>query len=166
MGKGDGRAGARAQFPARNSAQFGAIRRRLSLTPIPGCPRAQEERTAEEAIAEQLRIDEEAKERRLEKLAAQQAAEAEAAAATAAGTANGASGKAGSALPFTGEMGSSGSHLLDPNPTTKVAGSAPATALHRADSDPVHAGDEEAMLHELRSGKKALASEKFESTVV
>ena len=65
-------------------------------------------------------------------------------------------------------MGSSGSHLLDPNPTTKVAGSAPATAaaLHRADSDPVHAGDEEAMLHELRSGKKALASEKFESTVV
>ena len=88
------------------------------------------------------------------------------AAATAAGTANGASGKAGSALPFTGEMGSSGSHLLDPNPTTKVAGSAPATALHRADSDPVHAGDEEAMLHELRSGKKALASEKFESTVV
>ena len=62
-------------------------------------------------------------------------------------------------------MGSSGSHLLDPNPTTKVAGSAPAAALHRADSDPVHAGDEEAMLHELRSGKKALASEKFESTV-
>ena len=70
------------------------------------------------------------------------------------------------AAPFTGEMGSSGSHLLDPNPTTKVAGSAPAAALHRADSDPVHAGDEEAMLHELRSGKKALASEKFESTVV
>ena len=161
MGKGDGRAGARAQFPARNSAQFGAplsdAHSRL--------PPLQEERTAEEAIAEQLRIDEEAKERRLEKLAAQQAAEAEAT-ATAAGTANGASGKAGSALPFTGEMGSSGSHLLDPNPTTKVAGSAPATALHRADSDPVHAGDEEAMLHELRSGKKALASEKFESTVV